>query len=216
MRDDVQYALGGWAGGRLLDTLLATVRFELPAETEFAPDRVNEHPVVFVLWHGRLLPLTYLYRHRGVATLISRSGDGEYIARVVEHWGYHIARGSSSRGGSRALRELVQLARQGRSLAITPDGPRGPREVLKPGALLAAQLTGHPLLPIAAGADRAWWFGKWDRFMVPKPFARVRIAWGQPIDVPRRADDATLERIRLRAEAELKRVTRLVDESHGG
>ncbi|MGH7480640.1 MAG: lysophospholipid acyltransferase family protein [Longimicrobiales bacterium] len=195
--------------GRLaLDGLLASARFQIRGQAATAGGGV-----IFTLWHGRLLPLTYLHRGQGIATLISRSGDGEYIARIVEGWGYVTARGSSSRGGSTALRELVRAAREGRSLAFTPDGPRGPRERIKPGVLTAAQLTGLPLVPMSGGTDRAWWFESWDRFLVPKPFARIRVAYGQPIRVPRDADAAALDRIGGEVQAELCRLTRLVDDA---
>jgi lysophospholipid acyltransferase (LPLAT)-like uncharacterized protein len=199
-------SLARWA----VEGLLATARFQVvraPAEV-IAPAR---QPVIFVLWHGRLLPLAYLHRGQGIATLISRSADGEYIARVMERWGYVTARGSSSRGGGPALRELVRAARAGHSVAITPDGPRGPRERLKPGALMAARLSGLPLVPAAAGADRAWWPGAWDRFLVPKPFAHIRVAYGDAIPVPRDADQPSLERIAGELQSSLDTIMRAVD-----
>lgn len=210
-RRGARYAIIGAAGGALLDALLATTRFDVDAPATYRALREARKPIVHILWHGRLLPLSYLHRGEGIATLISRSADGEYIARVVEHWGYHTTRGSSSRGGSRALRELVAHVRNGRSLAITPDGPRGPKGRLKGGAITAAQLTGAPMVPVAAGASRAWWIEGWDRFMVPKPFARIRVTYGEPIDVPRDADAGRLEAIRRHAESELDRLTREVD-----
>lgn len=208
---NARFAILSGAGGVLLDALLATSKFDVHGE---APgETAHRDPVIYTLWHGRLLPLTYLHRDQDIATLISRSGDGEYIARIVHGWGYVTARGSSSRGGGTGLRELVRRAREGRSLALTPDGPRGPRETLKPGVLLASQLTGLPLLPMSGGTDRAWWFEGWDRFLVPKPFARIRVAYGEPVHVPRDADAATLDRIRQAVEAELQRLTRLVDDA---
>ena len=180
------------AGGRLASALLATTRVERIGSEPCDALRAGGQAVIFVLWHGRLLPLSYHHRHWQLVTLISASADGESIARVVRRWGYDVVRGSSSRGGSEALRKLVRHARAGRSLAITPDGPRGPRETMKPGPLLVAQLAGAPIIPVAAGADRAWWFEGWDRFLVPKPFARVRILYGEPVWVSRDADDATL------------------------
>lgn len=199
-----------WLARWAVQALFATARFEVvqtPAEG-IAPVR---RPVIFVLWHGRLLPLAYLHRGQGIATLISRSADGEYIARVMERWGYLTARGSSSRGGGPALRELVRAAQAGHSVAITPDGPRGPRERMKPGALTAARLSGLPLVPAAAGTDRAWWPGAWDRFLVPKPFARIRIAYGEAIPVPRDADGPSLERIAGQVQASLDAIMHVVD-----
>ncbi|HEX2189502.1 MAG TPA: lysophospholipid acyltransferase family protein [Longimicrobiaceae bacterium] len=200
------------AGGGLLSALLDTCRVEQKGVENFERFTRQGRSVVFVLWHGRLLPCTYWNRHRDLVTLVSQHRDGEYIARIVERWGYTAVRGSSSRRAAGALRELVRHVRAGRSLAVTPDGPRGPRQVMKPGALLAAQLAGAPVIPAAGGASRGWWFGSWDRFLVPKPFARVRLVYGEPVHVPRDADEAELERIGREVEARLNALTALVDD----
>lgn len=200
------------AGGGLLSTLLDTCRVEQKGTENFERFHQEGKPVVFVLWHGRLLPCTYWNRHQNLVTLVSQHRDGEYIARIVEKWGYTPVRGSSSRRAAGALRELVRHVRAGRSLAVTPDGPRGPRAVMKPGALLAAQLSGAPVIPAAGGASRGWWFGSWDRFLVPKPFARVRLAYGEPVWIPRDADEAALEVIARDVEARLNALVALVDD----
>jgi lysophospholipid acyltransferase (LPLAT)-like uncharacterized protein len=203
------------AGGGLLSTLLDTCRVEQQGTENFERFHREGRPVVFVLWHGRLLPCTYWNRHQNLVTLVSQHRDGEYISRIVERWGYTAVRGSSSRRAAGALRELVRHVRAGRSLAVTPDGPRGPRQVMKAGALLAAQLSGAPVIPAAGGASRGWWFGSWDRFLVPKPFARVRLAYGEPVWVPRDADEAALERISRDVEARLNALTAHVDDEAG-
>src|SRR5688500_3098880 len=155
-KSESHYWFAGALGKYMLDALLASVRFEV-VSAEPPRHLTAKHGVIYTLWHGRLLPLTFFHRNQNIATLISQSSDGEYIARVVERWGYTALRGSSSRGGSGALREMVKVARSGRSLAITPDGPRGPRQKLKPGVLTLAQLTGLPIVPMSASATRAWW-----------------------------------------------------------
>ncbi|HEV2149180.1 MAG TPA: lysophospholipid acyltransferase family protein [Longimicrobiaceae bacterium] len=203
------------AGGGLLSALLETCRVSHRGVENLERLEREGRAAVLVLWHGRLLPCTYWNRHRRLVTVVSQHRDGEYISRVVQKWGYTTVRGSSSRRAAGALRELVRYLRAGRSVAITPDGPRGPRQVMKPGALLAAQLTGAPIIPGAGGASRAWWFGSWDRFLVPKPFSRVRIAYGEPIWVPRDADDADLEQISREVEARLNELTALVDDEEG-
>lgn len=205
MKDEARFRLAGFVGMHAINALLGTLRIRI-----MAPQPLNG-PVIYTLWHGRLLPLTWLHRNQGISTIISRSGDGEYIARVVERWGYHIARGSSSRGGSEALRELVKAGRSGSSLAITPDGPRGPRQKLKRGVLTAAQMTGLPLMPMTGSASRAWWFESWDRFLVPQPFATLYVRYGAPIYVPRDANEATLVAIEHEAERALNELTEQVD-----
>ena len=211
MRDGLRFRLAGSVGGRVLDGLFRTATFDVIGEENYAPLRDRGTPCFMVIWHGRLLPAGYYHRGRGMVGLISRSEDGEYIARVLRRWGYDAVRGSSSRGGMPALREIVRLARSGRTIAITPDGPRGPRQKLKPGVLAAARATGLPMVPVAAGADRAWWFESWDRFLVPKPFARIRVAYGSPFEVPRDAGPEEIEAIGRRLEAELNRLVEVVD-----
>ncbi|HEY8375985.1 MAG TPA: lysophospholipid acyltransferase family protein [Nannocystis sp.] len=211
MRDGLRFRLAGSVGGWVLDALFRTATFDVIGEENYAPLRDRGTPCFMVIWHGRLLPAGYYHRGRGMVGLISRSQDGEYIARVLRRWGYDAVRGSSSRGGMPALREIVRLARSGRTIAITPDGPRGPRQKLKPGVLAAARATGLPMVPVAAGADRAWWFESWDRFLVPKPFARIRVAYGPPLEVPRDAGPEEIEAIGRRLEAELNRLVEVVD-----
>ena len=194
-----------------LDALLSTVRYTLEGEADGRALMQSGEPAVLVLWHGRLVPLAHFHRGRGYATLISRSADGEAIAQVAEGWDYEVVRGSSSRGGSAGLRQLVRHLRAGRPVGLTPDGPRGPAQQMKHGPLVAAQLAGVPVLPVTAAADRAWWFGTWDRFLVPQPFARVLIRYGEPMDVPRTATGPELEGIASQVGRVLNELTAQAD-----
>lgn len=205
----------GTLGRLAVDALLRTVRFEVEGGEHYTRLIERGERVIFTLWHGRLLPLTYFHRGGGIAALISRSGDGEYIARIVEGWGYETVRGSSSRGGGEALRALVRRARDGLSLAITPDGPRGPRQALQPGVITAAQLTGLPILPLAAGCRRAWWPGSWDRFCIPKPFSTVRVLYGEPRRVARDASHAELQSHARELEEQMNAMVEEVDRDGG-
>lgn len=139
---------------------------------------------VYLIWHGQLLPVTCRHRHEGVVVLVSRHRDGGYLATIAERWGYRVVRGSTRRGGAAGLLTIVRLLKEGREVALTPDGPRGPARRVQPGAVAAAQHAGVPVVPVAAVADHAWRLRSWDRFMVPKPFARVRVVYGEPIEVP--------------------------------
>lgn len=145
--------------------------------------RRAERSFIFALWHGQLLPLLWHHREQGVIILISEHRDGELVARTAESLGYGLIRGSSTRGADRALISLVRELQAGHEVAITPDGPRGPAGTFAPGALVAAQRSDSFILPVAASADRAWRLRSWDRFIVPKPFARVTIAYGTPTQV---------------------------------
>src|SRR5687768_7486298 len=141
-------------------------------------------PPVLALWHGRILPATLYWRRRGIVAMTSQNFDGEWIARLMARFGYRAARGSTSRGGARAL---VQMRREliGRhAVAFTVDGPRGPARVARPGALWLAGATGLPILPFHIEASRYWSARSWDRGMIPKPLARVSVAIGEPFDVP--------------------------------
>jgi lysophospholipid acyltransferase (LPLAT)-like uncharacterized protein len=206
-----KYAAAVGAAGMVLDSLFRTVRYELDGAHHHEQFTKHGRPVIFALWHGRLLPLGFLHRAQGLVTLISQSRDGEYLARLLLHWGFENVRGSSSRGGSEALRELIRRVRAGRSLAITPDGPRGPMQKLKPGVLIAAQLTGVPIIPITCAATAGWWPGRWDRFLIPRPFATVRVRYGEPHLVPRNADEEEIQRRTSELERQLNEMTAEVD-----
>lgn len=181
-------------GQGLVSGLFATTRLTRVGAENYLRFRRAGQPVIFVFWHGQLLPLVHYHRHEDAVVLVSEHADGEYIARIIERHGFGTARGSSTRGGIKGLKSLIRAARAGHDLALTPDGPRGPRHEFKAGALLAAQLTGAPIVPVAAGASAAWHFDSWDRFMVPRPLARITLEYGEPVRVPRELEEAGRER----------------------
>lgn len=171
------------AGVWIIRALAGTWRMETIGGEPLADARRRGQRVIFTLWHGELLPLLWHQRGTDVAIVISDHRDGEIIARIAESLGYATVRGSSSKGGSRALIGLMREISSGRDGAITPDGPRGPARVFAPGAAIAAFRTGALILPIRAQASRSWRLKSWDRFLVPKPFARVRVSFGPLIGV---------------------------------
>ena len=166
--------LGVW----LIRGLASTWRIRTVGGEPLAEARRAGQRVLFTLWHGELLPLLWHQRGENVAIVISEHRDGEIIARIAESLGYSTVRGSSSKGGSRALIGLMREIDAGRDGAITPDGPRGPARVFAPGAAVAAQRTGALIVPIRARASHAWRLKSWDRFLVPKPFALVTVSFG--------------------------------------
>lgn len=194
MRRELRFRAAGLLGKALVSTLFLTTRCTRTGMEPVLDFRREGQPILFVFWHGRMLPLVHHHRGEGIVVLVSEHADGEYITRILRRNGFGTARGSSSRGGSRGLRELLQAARAGRDLAITPDGPRGPAREFKKGALVAAQLTGLPIVPLSVGASAAWHLGSWDRFVVPRPFSRLRIVYGDPVWVPRGLTEAELDR----------------------
>ena len=143
--------------------------------------RNAKRPVVFTLWHGEMLALLWQHRREGITVLISEHGDGEIITRVAESLGFGTVRGSTSRGADRALLGMCRAVESGIDVAFTPDGPRGPAERFAPGALVVAQRTGAPIVTVRVSASRSWRLRSWDRFMIPKLFASVTIAYGDPV-----------------------------------
>ncbi len=160
------------------------------------------HRPILALWHGRILAATPYFQGRGIVAMASENFDGEWIARLLGKFGYGAARGSSSRGGPAALRQLVRDVKA-HGVAFTLDGPRGPREVAQPGAVWLARATGQPLLPFHSEAASSWTLNSWDRTQIPKPFTTVAMAIRQPIYVPREAGADALEGYRHELEASL-------------
>lgn len=167
-------------GGLLIRALGSTWRIRREGSEAFDDRLARRDAFIIAFWHGEILPVAWIHRHRCIAPLISRHADGEVIARIVEALGYRTARGSTSRGGVRALLEMAHLLEDGITVGFTPDGPRGPRHVFAPGALILAQRTGRPVILLGATASRAWRLGSWDRHLVPKPFATVTIRYSAP------------------------------------
>jgi lysophospholipid acyltransferase (LPLAT)-like uncharacterized protein len=204
-------AVGPVLGGIALRTLAATLRVRRE-EGGVAPLWAARAPLIYAMWHGRLLLLPYLYGHRGAQVLTSRSRDGELVARWMSRFGLVPVRGSSSNRGGDALRRLARALREGREVVVVPDGPTGPREVLKAGVITLARISGAPIVPMAVGAAREWRLHSWDEFRVPKPFGRCVVRFGEPIRVPADADRAALEAARKDVEAALRGVTWQADE----
>lgn len=167
-------------GGPLIRALASTWRFEEVNAAPWRALRAARSPFIFALWHGHLLAQTWLRRGEDITVMISEHRDGEIIARLVESWGYRTVRGSTSRGAGRALLGMVREIQSGKEFAITPDGPRGPAGVAQGGVLLASARSGAPIVTMRSEVSRAWRLGSWDRFMIPKPFATVRVTYGDP------------------------------------
>lgn len=175
LRTRVVIRVGGW----LLACLGRTWRIQVVGREALLARSARDARVVLTLWHGQMLPILWVHR-QPTGVLISEHRDGEIIARIVSRFGFFGVRGSTSRGGARALLECVQVLRHGADVAITPDGPRGPRHSFAAGALVVAFRAGAAVVPIVAHVDRAWRLRSWDAFEIPKPFARVLVRYGAP------------------------------------
>lgn len=161
-----------------------TLRFEDVCEPGVRPGHLEPGPGVFCFWHRSLLTSAWRFRNLGIGILISRSFDGELIARTVERLGFKAVRGSSSRGGAAGLLGMETAYREGRIVAFTADGPRGPVYVAKPGAAKLAQTVGSTVGSFCVLPQRAWQLNSWDCFLIPKPFSRVVTCWSQHVAVP--------------------------------
>lgn len=170
-------------GSLVIRALAHTWRVEFVNAAVVRELRDRKQPFIYVLWHGQLLPLLWTHRDRSIAVIISEHRDGEIIARVAHALGFRTVRGSTTRGAARALLAASRELEGGHDLAVTVDGPRGPAGVVTPGAPVISQRTAAPMVPTAASASRAWRLRSWDRFQIPKPFARVVVVYGAPITV---------------------------------
>ena len=167
-------------GYYLIRTLASTWRIRAVNSDAYTTLSARQQPFIFAFWHGQLLPLLYVHRGQSVAVLVSSHRDGEIVARIAERLGMRTVRGSTTRGAARALLSMVRELEEGRAVAVTPDGPRGPARKFATGALVAAQRSGAPIIGIGVNAQRAWRLKSWDRFMIPKPFTRVDIVYSDP------------------------------------
>jgi len=173
----------------------------------------RSEPLIYALWHNNLMYYGHVLRHKRLLAMISRSRDGEAIAWVLERFGFVPVRGSSASGSLAALRGALRGLREGRSLSITPDGPRGPRYVLQEGTVALAQKSGAPVIPLCFATRDCWEAGSWDRMKVPKPFRRVTIMAGDPVRIARDEDPAAA---RHRLEHAMRRLVAHADQFAGG
>jgi lysophospholipid acyltransferase (LPLAT)-like uncharacterized protein len=209
-RDTAGYRWSRWLGGQLgallLRVLGATWRIRVEGPDPFR----NTEAGVLGAWHRSLLIAAYCWRGRGLVIPVSRSRDGDWIDPVLQRLGFAgSARGSSSRGATTLLRELIRRVRRGERIGMLPDGPRGPAGVAKPGIVALARATGTELVPVGIAAHPVWRFGSWDRAELPRPFARVQCVYGAPLRVPRHATPEQLEAERARFEEALNRLDAL-------
>src|SRR5256884_9894681 len=193
----------------LINLIGRTVRFEIEGWDNWeAASRDGKIPI-YTFWHNRVFLATYFWRRRRIVVMTSRSFDGEYIARFIQRFGYGAARGSSTRGATGAVVEMVRLMRAGCPTAFTIDGPKGPRYEAKMGSVLLAKKTGFPILPFTITARRFWEAKKsWDRSQIPKPFTRACVVIASPIYVAPDADDQALEARRVELQTALDEINR--------
>ena len=190
-------------GYPLIDALGHTLRWRVEGWEHLEAIRASGRQPVMAFWLGRILLATFYFRGRGIDVITSENFDGEWIARIIERFGYGTARGSTSRGAKRAMLQLVREMRHGHAAGFTVDGPRGPARVVQPGAVWLAGATGNPVLPFHLEASSHWTTRSWDRTQIPKPFSTVALVIGEPLEVARALDDESMERARRALEERL-------------
>ena len=215
MKISIHAGVASFVGSVVIRLSGFTWRIEWRGLEHLAAARRMSPQVVFAFWHGRLLVLSYSHRHRDIQVLASEHQDGDLMGRTITWLGFGHVKGSTTRGGARALRELSAVLRNGHDVGLTIDGPRGPRGVVQQGAVELSRMTGSAVIPVSNAARPRHIFRSWDRFQLPYPCARVSIAYGEPFVVPRNADLGTRERFRLLLEQRLCGLTADLDERMG-
>jgi len=201
-----------WLAAQYIRLVWMTGRWEKVGEEHLQTLYDSGQPAILSFWHGRLLMAPYTWnKPRPFRMLISAHRDGELIAQTVKHFGISWIKGSSSKGGAGALRELLKTLKDGAWVGITPDGPRGPRMRASDGVISIARLSGAPILPVAYGIRGGRVLGSWDSFLAALPFSKGVLVWGEPLGVPRDADGDSVAALRTELENRLNAVTREAD-----
>lgn len=213
--EELKWKLIGRCGKLFIDMLFWTTRIEIQGVENIEPF-VHNRRVIVAFWHSRILLISYLYKKKNAIILVSRSEDGEIISRIIEKQGHEPVRGSTSKGGMRALATLIRAMKtENRPAVIIPDGPQGPRFKVQPGIIMLAKKTGYPIVPVTYSARRMKIFNSWDRFVLPHLFTRCRVVYGCPIYVSAEAESDEDEKSRVCLETELCRITADADRHFG-
>lgn len=206
-------ALAGWLGTRTARLLFRTLRFQYhPFDIDLTPGKLPPgERIIYCIWHENLLLPAVYFGRPDIAVLISQHADAQILGSLITSFGMHMVCGSTTRGGIEAVRKLIRDDTPWRHLAVTPDGPRGPRRVVQPGIVYVASRTGMKIVPCGVGYRRPWRARSWDHFAIARPFSCARGITGEPIAVPDGLKAAELEPYRLRVQAEMDRVNALAE-----
>ncbi len=178
-----------------------------------APNTLFLKPVIYSFWHRAVFPATWVWRDQGIAVMVSRSFDGEYIARIIEAFGFVAVRGSSSRGGAEALLGMREELAKGAAVAFTIDGPRGPKYIAKPGPVRLSRATALPMMAFYVALDHPWVLHTWDNFMIPKPFSKALVRVSRKIQVPPDPSEAEIADYHQQLQAALEQVTQFAEKN---
>jgi lysophospholipid acyltransferase (LPLAT)-like uncharacterized protein len=211
----MKWRLIGLIGKWLIDLLLAGSRIEVLGRSSIEVLLASQR-FILAFWHARILLISYMHKGWGAAILVSDSADGEVIAQILQRQGHITVRGSTRKGGMRAMAKMIKRIRSDhRPGGVVPDGPQGPREKAQAGVAYLAQKTGYPIIPVTYSAKRCKVFKSWDRFMLPFPTTPCILIYGQPIRVPADSDPDQIQQCVQALEDELKRITAAADARFG-
>ena len=210
---EIKWRLIGILGSLIIDLICTTITIESDSLKKVAPI-LGSGKFIGACWHSRIILFSYLFKGWNLAVLVSKSKDGEIIARILQSQGHETIRGSSSRGGLRALAKQIKILKKDqRPGVVIPDGPRGPRHKVQPGIITLAKKTGYPIVPFAYSAKKIKVFSSWDRFILPYPFTKAKIVYGNPVYVPEDTEKKSYELFKDKLEKELCRITEDADRS---
>jgi lysophospholipid acyltransferase (LPLAT)-like uncharacterized protein len=215
IRRSIAEKLATFVGPLIIRLLGSTLRIRISGRQNIEQARTITGSVIYAFWHGRLLLLTYTHRNEGINTLVSTHQDGEYIARIITELGFRTVRGSTTRGATKALLNLLEVGATKQDIGISPDGPRGPREHCQAGVIYVAKKTGLPVIPIGVSHKPSLVLSSWDRFMIPLPFAKCAVVYGQARVYDRTVSEESIQEAKLDLEQHLKAVTREADDACG-
>ena len=204
-------AVTSFLASLLIRLLGITWRLEIRGNERLERARAVSERVIFAFWHGRLLVLSWSHRNRKIHVLASEHYDGDLMGKIIEWIGFGHLKGSTSRGGARAIRELRKVLSDGYDIGLTVDGPRGPRGKVQQGATELSRLTGCAVVPVSNTARGRKLFSSWDRFQLPHPFAKVVVEYGEPVMVPAGASTEEREALRTVLEKRLAELTSNLD-----
>jgi len=208
----LKWWLIGWVGRLFIEFLFLFSRVQTIGY-EAVADRVKSRRFIFAFWHSRILLLCHRHKNLKASIMVSNSADGEIIAQVLQRHGHHTVRGSTRKGGLRALiQQIEDMRTHTRPGVVIPDGPQGPRHKVQRGVILLAQKTGVPIIPLAYSSKRRKVFNSWDRFLLPYPWSKGIIVYGRPIAVKPDADETAIDEGMIQLEAELNRITQQADQ----
>ena len=212
---EIKWKLVGFFGKWFVDLLFMTASIEKIGFKKVEPI-LTSRKFILAFWHSRILLISYCHEGLDAAIMVSRSDDGEIIARIIEKQGHEAVRGSTRKGGMQALNQIVRkLKERSRPGVIIPDGPQGPRYRVQPGVILLAKKTGYPIIPVTYSARKIKVFGSWDRFILPYPFTSCRMIYGKPMVVPRDVDAEGEQAYRIEMETALRQITYEADQYYG-